>query len=72
MKLYGQDVPQSVIDAANAAMVGRFTNDTIVYVIRDARPVVFDIYPLADRLLQKARKSGKIRYEGGYWHEVVK
>ena len=70
MKLYGQDVPQSVIDAANAATVGRFTFKDVE--LPAARQRVPHSGRVADRLLQKARKAGKIRYEGGYWHEVVK
>jgi hypothetical protein len=71
MKLYGQEVPQSVIDAANAAMVGRFTPQEINKAI--CRTGFIRGYgDIADRLLQRARKAGKIRYEGGYWHQVVK
>ena len=71
MKLYGQDVPQSVIDAANAAMVGKFSYEQIFTEARNAG-LCRDYRRLADRLMQIARKAGKIRYEGGYWHEVVK
>jgi hypothetical protein len=70
MKLYGQDVPQSVIDAANAAMKGRFTNGDISTAIAPLFSGWFDVWTIAARLLQRARKAGKIRYEGGYWHEV--
>ena len=71
MKLYGQEVPQSVIDAANAAMVGRFVLADIHYAITNAPKPFFESWALADRLTRKASKAGKIRYEGGYWHEVV-
>jgi hypothetical protein len=70
MKLYGQDVPQSVIDAANAAMVGRFTRDTVAYATQRKWDLPVN-WILAKKILQKARKAGTIRYEGGYWHEVV-
>ena len=71
MKLYGQEVPQSVIDAANAAMVGRFKAHIIYRVICNFKSFNLGYADLADSILQKARKAGKIRYEGGYWHEVV-
>ena len=69
MKLYGQEVPQSVIDAANAEMVGRFKFKDVE--LPAARKRIGHSGRVADRLLQRARKAGKIRYEGGYWHEVV-
>ena len=72
MKLYGQDVPQSVIDAANAAMVGRFKFADVSFVTFERMENWSNGFELAHRLIQRARKAGKIRYEGGYWHEVVK
>ena len=58
MKLYGQEVPQSVIDAANAARVGR-----------EKVNVFYEIWEPSAKGF--SRLSGKIRFEGGYWHEVV-
>ena len=71
MKLHGQEVPQSVIDAANAAMVGRFTVDDVdgaIWRATETEPVLLE--SLTNELIRSTAKAGKIRYEGGYWHEV--
>lgn len=68
MKSYGFEIPQSVIDAGLARMKGEFTAVNIEgALLRAGCPA--DAIPsrVADKLLQRERKAGRIQFSKGKW-----
>lgn len=88
MKYQGIEIPQSALDAGNAAIAGNFTLDDVRCAVSeilrtlhyDSLQVDFDYGPnvkdvlddrVADRLIQKAKREGKVRHIGhGRWETI--
>jgi hypothetical protein len=80
MKVHGLIIPQSAIDAGNAAMTGQFrAADISSAVSRALHDAEFDFgiqhkesvrIRIADRLIQKARTAGLIKFNAGTWRRA--
>jgi hypothetical protein len=71
VRVYGEEITQAQIDAINAAMVGNFDHLMICRVaIRNGVNKFNYVGRVVDRLLQKARKAGKIEYTGKAWRKL--
>ena len=81
MQVHTYEVPESVIAAVQAAMVGTFTASDLTHVaIKAGAPESipsnsgygreYCANRIADRLIQKARKAGLIDFKGGKWTRV--
>lgn len=80
MKIHSYEVPESVITAIQSAMTGSFTaSDLADAAVNAGAPrtipgkivgVEYCASRIADRLIQKARKTGLINFKGGKWTRV--
>ena len=78
MRVKGREIPQPVLDAGLRAMRGEFTSATVQMAIVRTAGKEFDWGPAEDwvldrtanRLLQRERKAGRIRFIAGSWREV--
>lgn len=73
MKVDGVEIPTKAVDAALQRMAGTpFKARTIAEAMMDHMPVRshFVIMRAADRLLEREKRAGRIRYADGYWGAV--
>jgi hypothetical protein len=72
MKSYGFEVPQAAIDAALSAMTGDFVALDIEQALSKAgcNPNAIPSR-VADKLLQRERRAGRIKFGGGKWTVVA-
>lgn len=79
MNVHGYEVPDAVIKAALQSMVGKFTASTIAEAaiaagapktVKPAWAVVYCASRIADRLLQRERAAGRIKFANKTWTVV--
>lgn len=72
MRVFGESVTQSQVEAMKAVMQGRFLLADVMEAASNAGLKYRVYYRAIDRLLQKERKAGRIEYiGGGVWSEVT-
>ena len=80
MKVNGYEVPNEIEKAGLDAMVGAFSISHVCFALKLAGAPEFIergpwnvreycAYRIANRLLERQRKAGKIWYNGKYWEE---
>ena len=72
MKVHGYEVTPEVEQACLAAMVGQFTYFSVVSAAARSAPTSME-HPvhIADHLIQRERKAGRIKPVGNRWERVV-
>lgn len=79
MNVHGYEVPQTVIDAVMAAMSGKFTASTLEdaavesgapRTIGSGYSIKYCASRIADRLIQRERKAGRIKFAEKTWISV--
>ena len=72
MKSYGVEVPEIAINAGLSAMVGNFTALDVECAIRRTKTCPDQAVPnrIADKLLQRERRAGRIAFANGKWSKT--
>ena len=72
MKSYGYEISDAMIVAGLTAMKGQFLAvDVEIALCRAGCPDEAIQWRVADKLLQRERKAGRIKFENGKWSAIV-